>query len=99
MRPKTLPLILVLLSTVSCAQKDLPEPCYEKPASGKCKASHKRFYHEVETNTCKPFIWGGCGGNVPFDSLKLCKSTCNAAGPEDGTGHKKAVPQRPTEQQ
>lgn len=98
MRSRTLPLTLLLLSTVSCAQKDLPEPCYEKPASGKCKASHKRFYHDTRTGTCKPFIWGGCGGNVPFASLEQCKTTCNARSPDGDTGVKKAAPERPTEE-
>ncbi len=29
-------------------------------------------------NACNnnQFIWGGCKGNIPFESLKECKSLC-----------------------
>ncbi|MBA4146415.1 MAG: proteinase inhibitor I4 serpin, partial [Cytophaga sp.] len=25
---------------------------------------------------CKEFIWGGCGGVVPFETLEECKGGC-----------------------
>ncbi|KAJ7303860.1 hypothetical protein JRQ81_011368 [Phrynocephalus forsythii] len=30
---------------------------------GRCRASFPRWYFDVETRTCKMFIYGGCGGN------------------------------------
>lgn len=99
MRSKTL-LLLTLFPPVlvSCAQKELPPACYEKPASGQCKAAHERFYYDTGARRCKPFIWGGCDGNVPFETLKECTNSCDATGPDESSGMKKAVPARDTEE-
>lgn len=83
---KTLPLILLALPLLAaCGHRSLPDACYEKPASGQCRASHTRYYLDStngRNGICKPFIWGGCGGNVPFETLEECRRTCNAPGPE-----------------
>jgi len=50
--------------------------CNEKPSTGKCRAMFYKYYFDKNENKCKSFIWGGCGGNVPFKSLKECKQTC-----------------------
>lgn len=100
MRSETLLLLTAVLALSACAQKkQLPEPCYEKPASGQCKASHKRFYYDERARACKPFIWGGCDGKVPFESLDACKDTCNAPGPEEAPTFKQPAPSRETEEQ
>ena len=41
-----------------------------------CKAMFIKYYFNTSSNKCEEFIWGGCGGNVPFKSLKECKQTC-----------------------
>jgi hypothetical protein len=97
MRSKTLLLLTAALALNACAQKELPKPCYEKPASGQCKAAHKRFYYDPGARVCKPFIWGGCNGRVPFETLEACKDTCNAPGPEEAATFKKPAPSTPTE--
>lgn len=99
MRSKTLLFLTATLALSACAQKELPEPCYEKPASGQCKAAHKRFYYDERARACKPFIWGGCDGKVPFESLDACKDTCNAPGPEEAPTFKQPAPSRETEEQ
>jgi hypothetical protein len=77
MRPQALSVILLAMAgLVGCAHGDLPDACYAKPASGDCKAAHKRFYFDSDGGRCKAFIWGGCGGNVPFETLEQCRNTC-----------------------
>ena len=51
--------------------------CYEIPDTGLCKAAFEKYYFDWELNSCKSFTWGGCGGNVPFDTLELCQNLCN----------------------
>jgi len=51
-------------------------PCNLEPDPGFCKAAMPRYYFDKEEGKCKEFIWGGCGGTVPFDSLDVCKGTC-----------------------
>lgn len=54
----------------------LPSTCLEKPSSGMCKALFYKYYYDEKDGSCKKFVWGGCGGNVPFQTLKECKSSC-----------------------
>ncbi|MEO5730297.1 MAG: BPTI/Kunitz-type proteinase inhibitor domain-containing protein, partial [Byssovorax sp.] len=28
------------------------------------------------TQRCRDFIWGGCGGTVPFETRRECRSVC-----------------------
>ena len=51
--------------------------CYSTPDAGMCKAAITKYYFDWETNSCKPFVWGGCGGTVPFDTVELCQGLCN----------------------
>jgi hypothetical protein len=51
--------------------------CIEVPDVGLCKASIEKYYFDSETNSCKSFTWGGCGGIVPFDTMELCENLCN----------------------
>ena len=51
--------------------------CYSDPDVGMCKAAIEKYYFDWESRSCKSFIWGGCGGNVPFDTMGLCQNMCN----------------------
>jgi hypothetical protein len=97
MRARILLFPALALALGACTLKQLPERCYEEPASGRGKAAHKRFYYDTGAQVCKPFIWGGQNGNVPFDSLEGCKNSCNAPGPEQAATFKKATPSGDTE--
>ncbi|MEE3319935.1 MAG: BPTI/Kunitz domain-containing protein [Pseudomonadota bacterium] len=66
------------------AESPLPDACYQPPKSGMCKASFQRYYHDPESGTCHSFIWGGCKGSVPFETLEECVTTCNAS-PDQGS--------------
>jgi len=70
-------LVLVFTSCVSTKETALPKKCFEKQNSGMCKAYFKKYYFNVEDKKCKSFVWGGCGGNIPFNTLDECKSTCD----------------------
>lgn len=48
-----------------------------------CRAAHTRFYFDEQTQSCKPFIWGGCQGVVPFDTLEACRALCPDSTPTD----------------
>lgn len=52
--------------------------CSLKPATGSCKAAFTKFYFDTSTQSCKSFIWGGCGGVVPFETLAQCQNSCQA---------------------
>ena len=50
---------------------------YIKPETGLCKAAIDKYYFDWETNSCRSFTWGGCGGVVPYDTLESCRNLCN----------------------
>lgn len=53
--------------------------CFFKPETGPCKGLFKKYYYDAHGKACKSFIWGGCGGVVPFDNEEDCKNTCATA--------------------
>lgn len=64
---------------VGC-NKDEPvdESCLLTPDPGFCQAAFPRFYFNQETQKCAQFLWGGCGGTVPFETLEECKDACGS---------------------
>ena len=48
--------------------------CELLPDSGPCFAAFRRYYYNQDTKECEEFIWGGCNGVVPFDTLEECKA-------------------------
>ncbi|CAL8352173.1 unnamed protein product [Lota lota] len=70
---------------VSCTGRPLQEPCLclslyqcRRPKKvGFCEAFFPRFYYDVTTQSCKSFIYGGCGNNGNnFKSLQECETAC-----------------------
>ncbi|HRS97419.1 MAG TPA: ankyrin repeat domain-containing protein [Smithella sp.] len=53
---------------------DLKRRCRLKPDGGVCKANFIHAYYDGRV--CREFSYGGCGGEVPFDSLEACRSFC-----------------------
>ncbi len=66
------------MATVPVEKKDkkIDLRCQQKPNPGRCRAYMPRYYFDNKSFTCKEFIWGGCGGVVPFESMKECKESC-----------------------
>ncbi|MQX52611.1 BPTI/Kunitz domain-containing protein [Alcanivorax sediminis] len=89
MRTLPLSLLLALGLLTGCQNSDsetpLPDACYQPPESGMCKASFQRYYYDADTDSCRTFIWGGCKGSVPFETLDACVSTCGASNSETAT--------------
>jgi hypothetical protein len=56
----------------------LPVHCLDKPDPGSCKARLPKFYYDYPSDTCRMFHYGGCGGNVPFETRTACEEECVA---------------------
>lgn len=70
------------------------DSCKAKPDPGLCKAYFPKYYFNSNTSSCEQFIWGGCGGVVPFDSLLGCQVQCQPAAisePDDSIDGKNIV--------
>jgi len=69
---------LIIFSFTACSSTNqkLGSKCYEVPQTGKCRAMFTKYYFNQENKKCEKFVWGGCGGNIPFETLKECKSSC-----------------------
>lgn len=65
-----------LLGACQSASSSLPGDCTLKPESGKCRAAHTRYWFDADSQSCRAFIWGGCEGVVPFETLEQCQQTC-----------------------
>lgn len=70
-----IPLFLAGCSS-TVGNKHLSENCRLKPETGHCRAAIQKIYFDEERQQCQPFIWGGCGGVVPFDTKQECDTAC-----------------------
>ena len=50
--------------------------CDQYPDPGPCLAAIEIYYFNQETNSCESFVWGGCAGVVPFETLIDCQNQC-----------------------
>lgn len=73
-------LFLLLFLFTSCSDSSkkiqLPKKCYEEGITGKCRAYFIKYEYNQENGKCQEFVYGGCGGNVPFNTLNECKKSC-----------------------
>jgi len=54
----------------------LIDNCGLKPDAGLCKAYMPKYYFDGTSNSCQEFIWGGCNGIVPFETMESCTQQC-----------------------
>lgn len=55
--------------------------CLKEPVTGVCKANHNRWYYNHKEGSCRPFVYGGCGGNGNnFKTADECNNFCSAQG-------------------
>ena len=69
-------------SYLSCQQScggtlDSLGRCEMIPDPGPCDAIFPRYYYDQISGACKEFIWGGCDGVVPFETLQECEQLCD----------------------
>ncbi|KAH8376796.1 hypothetical protein KR093_001380 [Drosophila rubida] len=80
MKFATLIVVLCALLGLSLAYKN--DKCGLPPAADgngliKCAAFHPSFSYYAAENACKPFVYGGCGGNNNrFGTKELCEAEC-----------------------
>jgi hypothetical protein len=61
-----------------------PSSCSLPPETGTCLALIRRFFFDPVTGVCKPFTYGGCGGNANnFQSNEECYAACGGQGEID----------------
>ncbi|GAB3754176.1 hypothetical protein GCM10028817_20600 [Spirosoma pomorum] len=62
------------MGTIGC-ERDCASSarCQLDPDSGVCLAYMPRFYYDKTEKRCKEFVYGGCGGTVPFETLTQCQ--------------------------
>lgn len=68
---------LLLLFSKCDSHCPKPELCQLEPDPGLCQAAFIRYYYDQKDKKCKSFTWGGCGGTVPFESMKACEDACS----------------------
>lgn len=47
--------------------------CQLIPDAGPCDAYIPKYYFDMTAGKCKEFIWGGCEGVVPFNTMEECQ--------------------------
>jgi hypothetical protein len=52
--------------------------CSLKPERGPCKGMFERYYYDAGSRSCRQFVWGGCGGVVPFETMEACNRDCGS---------------------
>ncbi|KAG7321931.1 hypothetical protein KOW79_014789 [Hemibagrus wyckioides] len=63
---------------VSDRSNSSTDNCLLEKAVGHCRAAFPRFYYSVSDQTCKMFVYGGCGGNSNnFNTKEECENACN----------------------
>jgi hypothetical protein len=72
-RIRTLLAIAILTIFTQCQKSS---NCSLTPETGNCEAAIPRYYFDSSTKECKQFIWGGCDGVVPFETIEACRSQC-----------------------
>jgi len=67
--------VSLIFFLTSCGRDctSLPMQCDLMPESGPCEAAIEKYFFDAEDQVCRPFIWGGCEGIVPFDTIEDCQ--------------------------
>ena len=71
-------IILFVFFLSQCGTNSCETKCSLIPEQGTCKALIPKYYFDNQDKECKEFIWGGCDGVVPFETLIECEEcSCN----------------------
>ncbi|NND77838.1 MAG: proteinase inhibitor I4 serpin [Flavobacteriales bacterium] len=73
-RSLTYSILFLALFLISCDKEcNVEGDCALIPDPGPCEAAFPKYYFDQDSGTCKEFLWGGCDGVVPFDTLEECR--------------------------
>jgi|GEM_PF-868715 len=61
-----------------CEEQKGETRCDMLPDAGPCRSLIPKYYYEEESGSCQQFMWGGCQGSVPFDTMAECEAACEA---------------------
>lgn len=69
-------IITSMISSSNCTKQndECRTKCSQIGETGPCKAYLKKYYYDETEKKCKEFIWGGCEGVVPFQTLEECQN-------------------------
>jgi Kunitz/Bovine pancreatic trypsin inhibitor domain len=66
-----------ILVLVNCSDDSTDSICKLIPDQGNCDALFRKYFYDQKDKKCKEFIWGGCGGTVPFETIQDCQKMCD----------------------
>jgi hypothetical protein len=80
--------LALLLTACGGGDSKLPEAppdslhvsCLTKPDRGPCRAAKPAYFYDYASDSCQQFLWGGCEGRVPFETLDACLRMCKGGG-------------------
>ncbi|CAD6996107.1 unnamed protein product [Ceratitis capitata] len=53
------------------------DACAQPRIVGPCRALIRRYFYHADSNTCRPFNYGGCSGNANnFVRVRDCRAAC-----------------------
>ncbi|XP_061828218.1 kunitz-type protease inhibitor 2 isoform X3 [Nerophis lumbriciformis] len=76
--------------TVLTSKRFLPSygqrsECESAPDPGPCRAAFPAYYYDGDTDSCRPFVYGGCHGNQNrYKSTEDCMARCSTDGAFEG---------------
>uniref|UniRef100_A0A8D2ZFF6 BPTI/Kunitz inhibitor domain-containing protein n=1 Tax=Scophthalmus maximus TaxID=52904 RepID=A0A8D2ZFF6_SCOMX len=60
-----------------CLPQNISDRCLEPLAEGACSEYVLLWYFHPRSGECRPFVYGGCGGNRnQFSSRQQCQTCC-----------------------
>ncbi|KAG7456261.1 hypothetical protein MATL_G00249820 [Megalops atlanticus] len=63
------------------------DPCLEPMSEGSCTEYVLLWYHHSQTQECRPFLYGGCGGNQNrFTTKQACQRRCGKGNRDSAAG-------------
>ena len=71
-----LDVVAIISLIINPEEEELPAECYLEPDPGPCFGYMPMYYFNQDTQTCEMFVYGGCAGLVPFQSLAECQNAC-----------------------
>ena len=69
-------IVSIINLIINSGDSTIPEECLLEPDPGPCFGYMQMYYFDQDTQLCEMFIYGGCMGVVPFESLSECQSLC-----------------------